>query len=142
MIGGPGRFTLTVCMHAILRPQFLTGTLAAAILLMSSSTRVFAERTAGAPHRDTITISKNRINKKYRVKLYPNASQEVIFFSASGTDGKNYQLFVFDLEGKLVRQTQIKNKQTTIISNIEKGDYVFEVFSDDERIENGNLSIR
>jgi Secretion system C-terminal sorting domain len=138
-LAGNTAITLTVCMHATLRPQqVITGLLITALLLTTATTKGYA----GMPHRDTITISKNRINKKYRVKLYPNASQEVIFFSASGTEGKNYQLFVFDLEGKLVKQTQIKNKQTTIISNIEKGDYLFEVFSDDERIENGNLSVR
>ena len=36
----------------------------------------------------------------------------------------------------------IKNKETTVIDNIEKGNYLFEVFSDDERIENGQVIIK
>ena len=66
----------------------------------------------------------------------------VLFFSASGEDGKVYQFYLFDMDGKLVKQTQIRNRETTLISKIEKGTYLFEVFSDDERIENGNLTVK
>ena len=93
-------------------------------------------------HQDTILVQKQQTNKRHKIKLYPDASHEVLFFSARGVDGKVYQLFVFDIEGKLVKQVNIKNKQTTILDNIDKGNYLFEVFSDDERIENGQLIVR
>lgn len=93
-------------------------------------------------YADSIVINKLLISKKYKVKIYPNARQEVIFFNASGEDGKVYQLFVFDVEGNLVKQTQIRNKQTTMMANFNKGCYTFEVFSDDEHIENGTLTIK
>ena len=66
----------------------------------------------------------------------------MLFFSASGEQGKVYQLFVFDMDGQLIKQANIRNRQTTVINNIDKGMYSFEVFSDDERIENGTLSVR
>jgi hypothetical protein len=95
---------------------------------------------------DTILVQKQTINKKYKIKLYPNASHEVLFFSASGpasqADGKVYQLYLFDIDGNLIKQANIRNKQTTVLNNIGKGHYVFEVFSDDERIENGQLIVR
>lgn len=95
---------------------------------------------------DTILVQKQTTSKKYKIKLYPNANHEVLFFSASGAanraDGKVYQLYLFDVEGNLVKQANIRNKQTTVLNNIEKGRYVFEVFSDDERIENGQLFVR
>jgi hypothetical protein len=95
---------------------------------------------------DTILVQKQTISKKYKIRLYPNASHEILFFSASGptnhTDGKVYQLYLFDVEGNLIKQANIRNKQTTVLNNIEKGHYVFEVFSDDERIENGQLIVR
>jgi hypothetical protein len=95
---------------------------------------------------DTILVHKQITSKKHKIRLYPSASQEVLFFSATGpardSEGKVYQLYVFDVEGKLVKQANIRNKQTTVLNNIEKGDYVFEVFSDDERIENGQLIVR
>ena len=91
---------------------------------------------------DTIVVQKTVTSKKYKVKLYPNASHEVLYFNASGQEGKVYQLFLFDLEGKLVKQANIRDKETTMVNKIEKGNYLFEVFSDDERIENGQVIIR
>ena len=91
---------------------------------------------------DTILVQKLITSKKPRIKLYPNAEQDVLFFSVRGTEGKVYQLFLFDVAGKLIRQANIKNKETTVIDNIEKGNYLFEVFSDDERIENGQVIIK
>jgi len=91
---------------------------------------------------DSILVQKTLSSKKYRIRLYPNANNEVLFFSASGNEGKVYQLFLFDVEGKLVKQVNIKNKQTTVLNNIEKGNYLFQVFSDDEQIENGQVIVR
>lgn len=91
---------------------------------------------------DTIVIKKQTVNKKIKVRLYSSANQNVLFFSASGTDGKVYQLFLFDLDGKLVKQVNVRNKQTTVLNNIEKGNYLYEVFSDDDRIENGQLLVK
>ena len=74
--------------------------------------------------------------------MYPNADHRVLFFSATGEPGRVYQLYLFDMDGKLSKQIQIRNKETTVLTNIVKGYYLFEVFSDDERIENGQLVIK
>jgi hypothetical protein len=91
---------------------------------------------------DTILVQKQTTSKKQKVRLYQDEAQDVLFFSVRGAEGKVYQLFLFDLTGNLVKQANIKSKQTTVIDNIEKGNYLFEVFSDDERIENGQVIIR
>jgi len=91
---------------------------------------------------DTILINKSQTSKKYKIKIYPSATNEVLFFTASGESGKVYQLYVFDMDGKLVKQTQIHNKETTLLANFVKGNYMFDVFSDDERIENGTMVVR
>ncbi|HUR10880.1 MAG TPA: T9SS type A sorting domain-containing protein [Flavitalea sp.] len=90
---------------------------------------------------DSIVVQKIITSSKYKVRLYPNANHQVLFFSASGRQGKVYQLFVFDMEGKLVKRANIRNKETSVVNNLDKGVYLFEVFSDDERIENGQLFI-
>ena len=95
-----------------------------------------------AANRDTIVITKSQTNKKYKIRIYPGATNEVLFFTASGESGKVYQLYVFDMDGKLVKQTQIHNKETTLLADFVKGNYMFDVFSDDERIENGTMVIR
>ena len=91
---------------------------------------------------DTIFIQKNNIVKSHRISLYPDANQQVVFFSVRGEEGKVYQLYVFGLDGKLMRQAETRNKQTTILKGIQKGAYLFEVFSDDKRIGNGQIAIR
>lgn len=91
---------------------------------------------------DSIVVEKQIISKKYKIRLYPNANQQVLFFSASGETGIIYQLFIFDMEGQLVKQANIKNKQTTVININEKGIYLFEVFIEDKRIENGKVTVR
>lgn len=92
--------------------------------------------------RDTIRVQKQLKSKKHKIKLYPNASHQVLFFSANGQQGRVYQFYLFDMEGKLVKQANIRNNQTTVLNKIEKGNYLFEVFSDDERIENGLVIVR
>lgn len=91
---------------------------------------------------DTIVVKKQVTSKKHTIKLTPDAKQEVLFFNAAGEEGKWYQLFLFDVEGKLVKRANIKHKQTTIVQNLEKGNYLFEVFSEDERIENGQVIVQ
>jgi hypothetical protein len=93
-------------------------------------------------YKDSIVISKLLTSKKYKIKIYTSANREVLFFNASGEEGKVFQFFLFNQEGTMVKQSQVRNKQTTLITNFSKGCYTFEVFSDDEHIENGTLTIK
>ena len=96
----------------------------------------------GADTIHSIQVSKAQTSKKHKIRLYPDARQQVLFFSANGEDGKVYQLFLFDMDGRLVSQTRIRNRETTVLTNISEGNYLFDVFTDDERIENGQLTVR
>ena len=89
----------------------------------------------------SIKINRSLISKKYRIRLYPDMKQEAVFFSASGPKEKFYQLYLFDLSGKLISQASIAHKQTTLVEMKMKGTYLFEVFSDDEKIESGEVLV-
>ncbi len=131
--------------------KVLTGLAAFGLALCLQSNSAYAA-AAGAPTgghyppgNDTIhsiQISKSLSSKKHKIRLYPDARQQVLFFSANGENGKVYQLFLFDMDGRLVTQTQIRNRETTVLTNISEGNFLFEVFTDDERIENGQLMVR
>lgn len=114
----------------------------AATLFIFTCSQLPVRAAAAYDGRDSILVNKLLTSKKYKIKIYPGATQEVLFFNASGDEGKVYQFFLFDVEGNMVKQTQIRNKQTTILTNFNKGCYTFEVFSDDEHIENGTLTIK
>lgn len=98
--------------------------------------------TGSADTIHSIQISKAQTSKKHRIKLYSDARQQVLFFSATGDEGKVYQLYLFDMDGRLVGQTHIRSRETTVLTNISEGNFLFEVFTDDERIENGQLTVR
>jgi hypothetical protein len=93
----------------------------------------------GSTH--SIRVSKSLISKKYKIGLYPDARHQVLFFSAEGGERRIYQLYLFDMDGKLARQATIRNKETTVLTDISDGNYLFEVFSNDERIENGQMTV-
>ena len=99
-------------------------------------------RVSASLYSDTIYIQKNSVVKSHRISIYPDANQKVVFFSVRGEEGKVYQLYVFDIEGRLVKHVESRNKQTKVVKGIQKGSYVFEVFSDDKRIGNGQIAIR
>jgi len=133
-----------------LSPKVLTGVAAFGLVLcIQASTYAAAGSHRDGrfyPSDDTIThsieISKSLSSKKHKIKLYPDARQQVLFFSANGEKGKVYQLFLFDMDGRLVTQTQIRNRETTVLTNISEGNFLFEVFTNDERIEHGQLKVR
>lgn len=114
----------------------------AALIMMLCVCMSNASLANGAPHTDTISIQKNIVKKSYRISLYPDANQKVMFFSVRGLEGKVYQLYVFDINGKLIKQAETRNKETIVLKGIDKGVYQFEVLTDDVRIGNGQIAVR
>ena len=90
----------------------------------------------------SIQVNKSLVSKKNKIRLFPDAKQQVLFFSANGEDRRVYQLYLFDMDGRLVSQASIRNRETTVLTSLSEGNYLFEVFTDDERIENGHLVVR
>jgi hypothetical protein len=89
----------------------------------------------------SILVNKSQISKKYKIGLFPDARNQVLFFSANGVERKIYQLYLFDMDGKLVSQASIRNRETTVLTNLQDGNYLYQVFSNDERIEDGQLTV-
>jgi|ERR1017187_3514047 hypothetical protein len=102
--------------------------------------------SGGLPVRNkaylSIQINKDQNNKKHNVWLFNNSGRAALLFSVNGVEGKKYQLYVFDMDSRLVAQASIRNRQTTAVNNISKGDYLFEVFLNDQQVENGRLSVK
>ena len=90
----------------------------------------------------SILINKDQNNKKHNVWLFNNAGRAALLFTVNGVEGKKYQLYVFDMDSKLIAQASIRNRQTTALNNISRGDYLFEVFLNDQQVENGRLTVK
>ena len=117
------------------------------LLLLFFIISCYGESVAAPKHvlkltGDSIVVQKKTFSRSHRFSLYPDVSQKVLFFNVRGYSGKVYQLYVFNMDGKMVKQAETRNKQTTLIKDIQKGTYLFEVFSDDDRIGNGQIAVR
>jgi hypothetical protein len=112
------------------------------VIALATTMCALPGKVCAASVSDTIQIEKNSVSKQHRISLYPDANQKVVFFSVRGSEGKVYQLYMFDIEGRLVKQSETRNKQTSVIKGIDKGIYLFEVFSDDIRIGNGRIAVK
>ena len=90
----------------------------------------------------SVEVNKNLNSKKHKIRLYTDVGQESILFTVNGIAGASYQLYVFDMDSRLVTQVNIQNRETSVLNNMPKGDYLFEVLTKDETIERGQLSIK
>jgi hypothetical protein len=80
--------------------------------------------------------------KKSRVRLYPNPTSDGNLSISSTTASDNIHFYVFDLEGTMVRQLLLKEKQKHRIKNLKKGIYVYDVFVNDTSIEQGKIIVK
>lgn len=78
---------------------------------------------------------------KSAVKLYPNPSYGKVSVSAN-MPSSSLHFYVFDLEGTLVYQTVLNNKDRKTIEHLKKGTYLYDVFENDESIEEGKITIK
>ena len=82
--------------------------------------------------------NKKAVLKKNAVSIYPNPSY-------NGTVGVRSNLmqilhfYIFDLEGTLIYQTVLKAKDEKLVDQLKKGTYMYNVFANDESIEEGKL---
>ena len=103
-----------------------------------------ALQAAGTEKQDSIIIQKtinNNNNNKHQVNIYTNTSQKVLFFSASGENNRVYKLLLFRKEGRLIKQSKVRNRETTVVIKPEKGNYFYEVLMDDEHVESGTITV-
>ena len=49
---------------------------------------------------------------------------------------------MFDMEGKLINEADLRARETSITKKLTTGKYLFEIFRDDQRIENGTLTVK
>jgi hypothetical protein len=121
----------------------ITGTSRKVLLpLALMTTTLVSYAGSPLPVPSAVMITKNLKNKKHKVKLFTASDYKTLLFTVDGLDENRYTLFVFDLDGKLVIQSVILNHETGILSELPAGNYLYEVLSNDTRVENGQLTIK
>ena len=90
----------------------------------------------------TVITSKSVRNKKHKIRFFSANNANNLLFTVDGTEGKIYKLYIFDLEGRLITQASIHNRETSLLNYIPAGGYLFDVFTDDKKIESGQLTLK
>jgi hypothetical protein len=111
-------------------------------LLLIGSIPLFAqngfENTSNIISIDSLKIKS--MPSKTVVKLYPNPSYGKL--SVSAITSSTLHFYIFDLEGTLVYQAVLNNRERKMIENLKKGTYLYDVFENDESIEEGKIIIK
>jgi len=124
--------------------QFVPITLSVLFCLGSIVQAEAAGRPSETPSlgKYLVLVTKSASNKKQKIRLYTDPIRESLCFSVRGPEGNNYKLYVFDMDGKLVCQASAQSGETSTLHSMLKGNYFFEVFSKDELMERGNLTVK
>ena len=81
------------------------------------------------------------VKKKNTIKLYPNPSPNGII-TVNSMINEPIHFYVFDLEGTLLHRIILKGKEQKTIANLKKGTYMYDVFKNDESIEQGKITVK
>jgi hypothetical protein len=54
----------------------------------------------------------------------------------------NVHFYMFTVEGRLVKELNIYGSKKISITPLEKGIYIYDFFSNDERLKNGKIELR
>lgn len=112
-----------------------------AVLFSFISSAVFAQESDHASNIDSDVLALNKTeSKKATVKLYPNPSFGKISVTAIASTPLHF--YIFDLDGTMVYQAVLNNKERKIIDNLKKGTYLYDVFEKDESIEEGKITVK
>lgn len=93
---------------------------------------------AKAKAKTTTATSRNNSS----VKIYPDIIKRNMHVVAKDNDGKEIDFFVFDLQGTLVQNFKMKEKDHMKIAGLARGKYVYRVFSGDLETASGEFEIR
>lgn len=122
--------------------QQCIGLLSAMLIFMNVPTSSLA---ADKPSITIIEVSnsvKTKQNaKKHKIRIIGSGRDKVLC-SVNGVTRKPYQIFVFTIDSKLITHTTMRSGEMAALNNLSKGNYMFEVLMEDEKIESGQFTIK
>lgn len=88
----------------------------------------------------TALKEKDKIHKKKTVKIYPDLVKRSIHIKS--VEDSPLDFFVFDIHGSMIRYFKMYEGDHEVISGLERGDYVYQVFQDDIMNDSGKIMIK
>lgn len=89
-------------------------------------------------------IIKSDENKVLNADTIVNVVQENDALTVSVITSKNINIrfYMFTVEGRLIKELNIYGSKKISITQLEKGIYIYDFFSNDERLKNGKIELR
>lgn len=117
-----------------------------AVLMLVAITGVYASPKNGSSAENNFSDSSQTAKikveaKKTVIKLYPNPSWNGTITVSSNTSEKLH-FYIFDLDGTLIHQAVLKEKQRITVNDLKKGVYMYDAFLNDESIEYGKITVK
>jgi hypothetical protein len=107
--------------------------------LNSIASKTIGEHQTPNPYADSSRIE--RIIKRNLVELAPNPSTDGNITLTCTALSEELHFYVFDLEGTLMRQLTLKGNGKYAINHLQKGVYTYDVFKNDESVEQGKITV-
>ena len=90
---------------------------------------------------DSVLIHSHHTTKKDYVRLYPNPTSTGKV-TISSISSESLHFYVFDVESTLIHRIELKGKEQRTIDDLKKGTYMYDVFLNDESIEQGKIIVK
>jgi hypothetical protein len=119
---------------------FCTPIVCVALVAATASNEVPLKVQMQNSFSDSIYIHSHTI-KRNTVRLYPNPTSDGVVTISSITNEALF-FYVFDVEGTLIRQVELKAREEKKITGLGKGTYSYDVFQNDESIEQGKIIVK
>jgi hypothetical protein len=94
------------------------------------------------PVKGTARLISSSSRNNDAVRIYPDVLRRTMHVVAKDNEGRKIDFFVFDLEGTLIQHYKMKPKDHEKLSGLQRGKYVYHVFSGDEETATGNFEMR
>jgi hypothetical protein len=111
--------------------------------LLTAFCAITQAQTNSNPNDNDEILSESKYKpetKKNVVKLYSKKEKGTVIITSHRQ--QDVQIYIFDLEGTIMHQGILRNKEKTKISSLEKGVYTYTIFANDESVEEGKLIIK
>ncbi|MEO7768212.1 MAG: hypothetical protein ABIS01_12325 [Ferruginibacter sp.] len=83
-----------------------------------------------------------RGNSRLAVNFVQNEQRDELAVSVKSSSKAIMQLFLFSLDGILVKEVAVSTHTITTIKGLKRGYYQYECFNNDERMKSGSLLIK
>lgn len=81
------------------------------------------------------------LKRKDPIKVYPTPKNSGSITISSDNES-TLSFYLFDLEGQLIHQSILKEKEKQTIEGLTKGTYIYNAFQDDKNLEEGKVVLK